>query len=270
VGIEDTHVAAKDDASTTTDTQVGGAAGSGRGGTGGAAGSGMGGAATTGGSGGGEDTDAWIGDAIVLDSPPEGDGSEEASDARSDGGPGVCEGPTVYFYEPFADNGAGWMLGTEWQIGPAAMSAATTHGFPDPDADHTPTDDNGIAGVVIGGTTATSVHAPYYLTSPAVDTSGASTVMLTFWRWLNSDSGDWMRSTVDVWDGTGWVNLYTNAGGSRVWVTDDAWTKIEYDVSAYKNAAFRVRFGVAIVQNFALTFSSWNVDDVVLSSQSCP
>ena len=60
----------------------------------------------------------------------------------------VTGGPTLYFVESFASNAAGWTLGTEWEIGPAK---ASTGGGPDPANDHTPSSDNGVAGVVIGG-----------------------------------------------------------------------------------------------------------------------
>lgn len=43
---------------------------------------------------------------------------------------------------------------------------------PDPSEDHSPSDDNGIAGFVIGGSTGNELHPPYYLTSPIVDLSG--------------------------------------------------------------------------------------------------
>src|SRR5262249_50689665 len=60
---------------------------------------------------------------------------------------GVCGGgvgPTVYFAEDFHDNSKGWILGPEWQIGPAMASTGGVYGA-DPDTDHTPTADNGVA-----------------------------------------------------------------------------------------------------------------------------
>jgi hypothetical protein len=97
--------------------------------------------------------------------------------------------------------------------------------------------------------------------------SAASTVKLTFYRWLNSDGSTWMTSKVDVFDGNAWVNVYSNPSAI---VADGAWTKLEYDVTAHKNAAFRVRFGYAVVSTGAYVMSLWNVDDVTLSQSSCP
>lgn len=190
-------------------------------------------------------------------------------DAPSDGS-NICGGGTLYFYEPFANNDAGWTLGTEWQIGPATAGPTPSRGWPDPAQDHTPTSDNGVAGVVIGGNASTVRHPAYYLTSPPIDLSGASTVRLSFWRWLNSDSGGYISDTIDVWTGSLWQPLWTNPVGSGLLITDSAWTWFEYDVSAYKNAAFQVRFGIAVLLNGAYSMSSWNLDDIVVSSQSCP
>ncbi len=76
---------------------------------------------------------------------------------------------TVDLEEDFSDNSAGWTLGTEWQIGPAVVAACSQQAS-DPAQDHTPTADNGIAGVVIGGCAGTAVHDFHYLESPAVNT----------------------------------------------------------------------------------------------------
>jgi hypothetical protein len=121
------------------------------------------------------------------------------------------------------------------------------------------------------GNNPTGSTSPFtYATSPSVDVSTAPALILTFYRWLNTDSAGWMTSTVDVFDGSSWVNLYSNPTGSAGIVTDSAWMKVSYDVTAHKNAAFRVRFGYAIVDAGVYAMSCWNVDDVMLSSVACP
>jgi len=107
-----------------------------------------------------------------------------------------------------------------------------------------------------------------YATSPAVDVSSAPALFLTFYRWLNSDESTYMTSTVDVWSGSAWVNLYENPASPVV--TDAAWTRESFDVTAYKNAAFKVRFGYAILSTGVYQVSCWNVDDVTLSTVACP
>jgi hypothetical protein len=183
---------------------------------------------------------------------------------------GACKGGTssvaIYFYEEFASNAKGWTLGNEWQIGGATASSGGVFG-PDPGIDHTiANQNNGVAGVVIGGNAMTTLHDYYWLTSPVIDTSNANTLYFEFWRWLNSDYDPFMHNKVEVFDGTKWVNLWTS--GSLA-TTDSVWTKISYDISQYKNAKLQVRFGFDITSGGVFSVSSWNVDDVLISAAQC-
>ncbi|MBK8251512.1 MAG: hypothetical protein IPK82_02445 [Polyangiaceae bacterium] len=184
---------------------------------------------------------------------------------------GLCTGgagPTIYFADDFKDNSKGWTLGTEWAIGPAMMSIGGT-GNPDPATDHTPTADNGVAGVVIGGTAATVVHPYYWLESPAFDTSAAAgPVILGFYRWLNSDYDPFMHNAVEVFNGNQWINLWTTGGPPGV--MDAEWTFQEFDLTTYKNPSMRIRFGFDIGSTGVYTIGSWNIDDVLVASGACP
>lgn len=195
----------------------------------------------------------------------------------------VCSGGTIYFSENFSDNSLGWTLGSaEWQIQPAiAQVIAPEQGSLDPATDHSSTSDNGVAGIVVGGNYGVSPqHAAQYLTSPPVDLSGAAgSVKLTFWRWLNTDDKSYTTDTVEVFKGGTWTVLWTNVastGCSDITPNqiDAAWTRQEFDVTTYKNAAFQVRFGHATAtmcpQNYLpWIMSGWNVDDLSLSGATC-
>jgi hypothetical protein len=186
---------------------------------------------------------------------------------------GTCQGGVgapLYFYEDFSDNSQGWSLGPEWQIGPTMTSSGQSFGNPDPAQDHTTTGDNGVAGIVIGGNANTAPHAFEYLTSPPFDTSSATgPVSLGFWRWLNSDFDPWMVDVVDVWNGTQWINVFTSTNQAPI--TDAAWTHFQYDVTAYKNAQMKVRFGLKVGTNQGVfVVGSWNVDDVRVADPACP
>jgi len=209
------------------------------------------------------------------DAPPASDASSDA-DARpeasaGDTGPDAPCG-TVYLSESFDSADAGWALDSTWSIAPTCASPpAPQKGYPDPTGDHTTGTGGGVAGVYVCGNNPTgTTSASRYATSPAIDVSAAPAVMLQFYRWLNSDADGWMTSTVDVFDGSTWVNVYTNPSGSGNVVADDAWTKVVYDVTAHKNAAFRVRFGYAVTDAGVYSMSCWNVDDVTVSSATCP
>jgi hypothetical protein len=190
---------------------------------------------------------------------------------------GLCGGgigPQVFFADDFSDNAKGWILGPEWGIGPAMMSVGGAHGA-DPAIDHSPSGDNGVAGVVIGGNASTfNLHSYYYLESPPFNTANApGKVYFTFYRWLNSDYDPYMHNSIDVWNGQTWVNLWTT--GSFPGIEDSppgglGWTYIEHDVTAYKNAAMRVRFGFDIQSAGVYTIGSWNVDDVLVADAPCP
>jgi len=160
----------------------------------------------------------------------------------------------------------GWTLGPEWEIGPATVSSGHS-GNKDPALDHSPTADNQLAGVLIGGYNNNTVHGFYYLESPVVDTAAADTVYLRYWRWHNSDYINYMESRVEVFDGVSWVVVWVQPSGG---VYDNAWNQIAHDITAYKNANMHVRFGFNIKLSAVFKMSGWNLDDVgVVSGADC-
>lgn len=194
---------------------------------------------------------------------------ETCNNGQCNGGVGV----TVFFAEDFSDNNAGWTLGPEWQIGFATASNGGVFGA-DPAVDHSPTPDNGVAGVVIGGNENPNLHPYYYLESPPFNTAGAAgQVVLGFYRWLNSDYDPYMHNTVEVYNGNSWVTLWTSGGPPGV---EDSppngmgWTFIQHDVTAYKSASMRVRFGFDVTSGGVYTIGSWNIDDVLVADKACP
>ncbi|MEZ4297032.1 MAG: MopE-related protein [Polyangiaceae bacterium] len=183
-----------------------------------------------------------------------------------------CDGvvdpqPALYFGDMFADNVPQWTLGPEWEIGPAKSGITLGVGFnADPLTDHSQSPDNRLAGVVLGGDTSTTPHEPWYLTSLAIDLSAAQgSVALSYFRWLNSDTQPAMVSDIQVWSGSAWLTLWSNADGA---VKDNAWKQQSFDITPYKNAAFKVRFGVTVNEGITppQPVSSWNIDDVRISS----
>ncbi|MFM2379021.1 MAG: hypothetical protein RLZZ143_1599, partial [Cyanobacteriota bacterium] len=167
---------------------------------------------------------------------------------------------TTYFSDDFANNTKGWTLGTEWQIGAATTSTGQVYGNPDPGTDNTPTADNGVAGVVIGGNASTALHGFYYLTSPVINTSTANKLFFEFARWLNSDYTPFVQNKVEIFNGSSWVNLWSSGGSPGV--QDNAWTPQQFDISAHKSASTQIRFGFNVGSTGVWTVSSWNVDDV--------
>jgi hypothetical protein len=180
---------------------------------------------------------------------------------------GVLNNYVVYFNEPFTSDMTGWTVGPEWQIGAASASACSGFGSPDPAADHTATPDNGVAGVAIGGCAQHAIHGFYYLESPPLDMSMPGSVFLDFQRWLNSDYKPYMRNSIEVWDGTEWVVVWQSGGPPAI--KDTQWTRVTHELTDYKNAAMKVRFGFEVQNAQGFTVSAWNIDDVILSNNIC-
>jgi hypothetical protein len=170
-----------------------------------------------------------------------------------------------YFYENFNNNNAGWTLGNEWGIGPATASTGHIYAGPDPSSDADGVPGGGVAGVVIGGNAQPVLHPFAYLVSPVMNLSGVPSAYLHFARWLNSDYTPYMQNSIDVFDGTSWINLYLT--GSSPGVADSQWvTCITYNVTPYVNPSFQVRFGFMIGSTGVYTVSSWNVDNVSIDA----
>ncbi len=184
-------------------------------------------------------------------------------------------GELTLFEEDFSDNSAGWTLGTEWEIKPAVASSGAALGGNDPGSDHSPSADNGVAGVVIGGFPSKNVHGFYYLESPAVDTTKATpgaSVELRFWRWLNADYNPYMRSRIEVWNGSAWTVIWNTLSQPSPQFLIDApprgmgWYPMSFDVSAYKNPQFKVRFGFDVGNGQVYSVGGWTLDDLAIVS----
>jgi hypothetical protein len=225
-----------------------------------------------------EAADVWTPpDAPVDSSPAEAQptdtGGGDHEDAQAPPDSPSC---TVYYNETFTSGAPGWKLDSSWTAASECSNPPKPDkGYPDPTTDHTSmTTGGGVIGVYVCGNNPKTKTSALYATSPIVDVSAAPALKLTFYRWLNSDDGAYMTSTVDVFDGSRWRNVYQNPSSSQSptsdLVTDNAWTKQEFDVSAFKNAAFQVRFGYSISTSSVYAMSCWNVDDVTLSTLSCP
>lgn len=222
-----------------------------------------------------EACDALIG-CYSLGNVDPSDGDACTIDTCDPGSGPVHTGGTQYLYEDFVD-ASGWTIGQDWQVGQAVSSDSGVADTYDPDFDVT--GDGQVAGVVLGGNVPLVDHGFYYLESPAVNTSGASgTLVLEYWRWLNSDYTTFMNNVVEVYDGSTWVQVWQSgssppvfdspAGGSGA-PNGPGWVKMQHDVSAYAGPNFRARFGFEVGQaSGAYTVGGWNLDGVSVYSQA--
>jgi len=179
---------------------------------------------------------------------------------------GLCGvgGPGYLFFEDFSDPDPGWELGPLWEIGPALQSEKGTNGWDPPD-DHSPGDDNMLAGTLIGGLIPMAAQASTCLTSPVIDASEASSLWLTFWRHLHTDYFPFAQHTIEVFDGE-WQNIET--GYANPGIDDPEWSFQAYDIGVYKNAALQVRICYAR-DDVAFIHAGWSVDDLTVGPYAC-
>lgn len=165
----------------------------------------------------------------------------------------------VFIAEDFSTD-TGWTLGSGWEIAPA-LAGGGQNGDPDPALDHSPTGDNRILGFEIGGDYPNNMASTIWAESPSWDMTWADGTGLAFHRWLGVDSEFWDHAWLQAWNGTAWVDLWTNQQDN----SDGTWILRSYDVSAHAdgNPDFRIRFGMGTT-NATGTWCGWNVDDIEL------
>jgi hypothetical protein len=97
-------------------------------------------------------------------------------------------------------------------------------------------------------------------------------VVLTFWRWLTSDYQPYVTNTVDVYNGSTWVNLWTSPTSPAVSdqpTAGNGWTLVDYNLTPYANANLKVRFGFTTANGNAPS-GGWNVDDLLIENRTFP
>lgn len=180
---------------------------------------------------------------------------------------GVCGvgGPGYIWFEDFSQPDPEIELGALWAIGPAVASQNGKNGA-DPDDDHTPNDDKMLAGTVIGGLYPNGNLAKACLTLPALDTSGETSLWLSFWRHLHTDYFPFIHNSVEVWNGSEWI--LADSGYMNPGIGDPIWTLVFYDLAPYVNDAMQVRICYE-TQQAAKASAGWSVDDVTIGPFVC-
>ncbi len=183
-------------------------------------------------------------------------------------------GPPVVFFSDGFESNIGWSSAGqgEWQIAaPQGLGGGgSIPGFipnPDPDTafEGSQVMGNDLTGLGPQAGNYESVVTSTF-TSPAIDSSNASEVVLRFQRYLNVLPYD--RATLEVSaDGVDWVTLFDQDA-----IAEDTWALQSYDVSTWadRNPQFQIRFG--LISDNAATTSGWNVDALELegvTSDSC-
>lgn len=172
----------------------------------------------------------------------------------------------IFFADDFRDSELAWKLDPPWEIGAARISKGASSGLPDPKEDHYGTVGGMIAGASIGGNYR-PVAGVKALTTPAMDTSDATRIVLQYYRWLNCDDPRFAPHSVEVSrdDGVTWANVWK----SNTTVIERAWSLQLHDLSKYASSRMRVRFAYQVIDASSYSASGWNLDDVVVASSEC-
>ena len=162
------------------------------------------------------------------------------------------------------DSNPGWAMNGQWEFGKLTGPGqrGREYGNPDPTSGHT---GQNVFGVNLNGDYNTAIGGPFSLVAGPFDLRGYKDVTLKFWRWLNVDWGDYVRSSVEIsTDGKTWSLVWQNP--QRAEVADSAWTPVEYDISAQADGqpAVYLRWSYQIVKERACPYSGWNLDDIQL------
>jgi hypothetical protein len=169
----------------------------------------------------------------------------------------------VFLSEPF-DADPGWTIdnggnGHGWAFG-QPTGGGGQYGEPDPTSGHA---GSSVYGVNLLGDYDNSLSTDQLkLTTPSLDLSEATSVVLRYWRWLGVEEPIYDHARVQVSaDGGGWVTVWENTetidGGS--WVEE----VVDLSAQAAGHADVRIRWTLGATDS-AWQFAGWNLDDVVI------
>jgi hypothetical protein len=153
-------------------------------------------------------------------------------------------------YAALMDSDPGWTLQGNWEYGPPSYtSGGPVSGYSGAN----------IIGYNLSGNYPNNLAASYAIT-PAIDTSGSSTLTLRFRRWLRTARND--NATIDASvNGTSWLNVWSSSGN----VSDNAWQEVQYTLPAEiaGSSAVQLRWGLSSKPPPDGDIG-WNLDDVEL------
>jgi hypothetical protein len=156
----------------------------------------------------------------------------------------------------------GWILTGEFERD-APGGIGGEHGNPDPASafqgiNVLGTDLTGL-GSELGDYEASISDRAYTATSPTVDCSNFSDVLIRFRRWLNVEEPSWDHAYIDVSNdnGVSWNQVWTNA----ITITDSSWNEQSVDISEFADgqSQIKVRFSLGSTDS-SWFFSGWNID----------
>lgn len=158
----------------------------------------------------------------------------------------------------------GWTSGAtgtnSWVLGqPQGGRGSSVISNSDPTIDYSSSSTNNVYGQGLGTGSLGGYNnsSNEWLKTPAINCSGTSNVLLSFWRWANFES-NYDEAYVEIsTNGTNWFNLL-----QPMYPTDNAWTNVIIDISQYADNQPTVYVRWRSTSDGSTTYSGWNIDDV--------
>ncbi len=153
------------------------------------------------------------------------------------------------------DTNPGWTTQGQWAYGIPTGSGGQ-YGNADPTGGAT---GSYVYGYNLAGDYANSLPETH-LTTTAIDCTDLASVTLKFMRWLNVEQPTYDHASIYVSnDNVTWTQVWTNGAE----ITDNAWSQVEYDISAVADgqATVYVRWTQGTTDG-SWQYSGWNIDDV--------
>lgn len=99
----------------------------------------------------------------------------------------------------------------------------------------------------------------YEAVSPIINCTGYYNIKLSFQRWLNLEENQYDKGYVDYYDGSTWINIWTNDAT----IEESSWSlqNIILPASADNNPNVRIRFALGSTDG-GWYYSGWNIDDL--------
>lgn len=165
----------------------------------------------------------------------------------------ILPGQTRIYNFPL-DTDPGWTCGTGWEFGQPQGKGSNAG---DPTSGFT---GNNVYGYNLSGDYQNNMTVPSYLTTNAIDCTGATNVTLKFRRWLGVEDRAKDCADIEVSTGGQWRNVWSNPADDLM---DYNWELVSYDISHFADGqpAVYIRWGMGPT-NATLSFPGWNIDDV--------
>ncbi len=154
------------------------------------------------------------------------------------------------------DTDPGWVTNGDWAFGVPLGAGGASNGYPDPSAGYT---GNNVFGFNLAGDYPANLP-PTHLVTTAIDCSAITATSLRFWRWLNVESSTYDHASIAVsTDNVTFTTVWANG----LLITDDAWTRVSYDISAIADgqSTVYIRWTMGETDD-TWEYSGWNLDDV--------